>query len=326
MDSFLPPHPRALLSLFPEKKSLNNYLQNSEPDSCRLFHGRGGTVPGFEFVSVDLFYPVLLITLFKKPGKDWEAALLDVLLQSELFFCNRGAVSIQCVLVQSRYLRDGPVRVAWGEYKEPLCAREAGLKFSLSLIENRNHGFFLDMAAGRSWLSSLAAGKKVLNLFSYTCAFSVVAAAAGASKVVNVDLSSQALAIGRQNHRLNPESDTLIEYKKLDILRSWGRLRRSGPFDVVIIDPPSSQKGSFDAERDYRKIIRRLPELVSPGGDILACLNAPYLGYLFLQKLFEEVFPEAILQGILPASEGFPEQDQNAGLKLLHYRVPLSVS
>ena len=318
MGTYVLPNPLDLLARILEKNLLKHCQQGSELNSCRLAHGRGGTIPEFDFISVDLFAPVLLITLFKNLGESWENDLLD---QCKCLFYDSDIVPIQCILIQRRYLRDGPVCVAWGDYPSPLYAREAGLKFALNLTENRNHGFFLDMAVGRSWLSRLAEGKRVLNLFSYTCAFSVVAAAAGASKVVNVDLSSQALTIGRKNHQLNPATETVVEYKKLDILHSWGRLKRAGPFDVVVIDPPSSQKGSFDAERDYRKIIRRLSELVSPGADILACLNAPYLDYLFLQKLFDELFPEAQLQQFLPASEGFPEQDQNAGLKLLHYKV-----
>ena len=300
-------------------------------DSCRLFYGRGGCYGGLEFINVDFFQPALLVTLYRDPGEQWLMSLLDILQKPNSAFAtlvSRGA--IETIYVQQRFIKEGPVRVLWqsdedvqqsAERCHENLAREQGLEYVLSLQTNRNHGFFLDMASGRHWIQQRAAGKKVLNLFSYTCSFSVAAMRGGAESVVNIDLSSQSLSVGRQNHIRNGLQSSAVKYLKLDILRSWGRIKRLGPYDVVIIDPPSRQKGSFDAERDYPKIIRRLADLVVEGGDVLACLNAPHLSGAFLETNFSEFCSNAELLEKLPATKGFEEKNPDTGLKLFHYRM-----
>ena len=110
---------------------------------------------------------------------------------------------------------------------------------------------------------------KVLNLFAYTCAFSVVALQAGARQVVNLDMSHGALAIGQHNHQLNGITAG-ASFLGHDLFTSWGKVNRGGPYDLVISDPPSFQKGSFVATKDYARLMRRLPELLAPGGHAAA--------------------------------------------------------
>jgi 23S rRNA (cytosine1962-C5)-methyltransferase len=166
----------------------------------------------------------------------------------------------------------------------------------------------------------------VLNLFAYTCAFSVVAIAAGAEKVVNVDMSSAALNLGRANHQLNNLAKSKSEFVAENILKSWSRVKKPGPYDLVIIDPPSYQKGSFIAEKDYAKVIRRLPELMPAGGLVLACLNAPELSEGFLKQQFVEQCPHAeFIERVKPHAD-FPDIDPEQQLKLLVYRVPPSAA
>jgi 23S rRNA (cytosine1962-C5)-methyltransferase len=160
----------------------------------------------------------------------------------------------------------------------------------------------------------------VLNLFAYTCTFSVVALAAGASHVVNVDLSSRSLAVGRENHRINNQALSNVNFLALDILKSWGKLKKMGPYDIVIVDPPSFQKGSFIATKDYQKVIRRLPELLTVGGQVLAALNAPELGMNYLKALFNEYAPELQVASTLGPSSDFPEAHVGQHLKLLTFR------
>ena len=170
-----------------------------------------------------------------------------------------------------------------------------------------------------------AAGKKILNLFAYTCAFSVVAVAAGAEKVVNVDMSSSALNVGRANHQLNGLTKERTEYLAENIMKSWGRIKKRGPFDIVIIDPPSYQPGSFIAGKDYEKVIRRLPELLPKGGLVLACLNAPELSDEFLKSQFATQLPEAgFVERVAPHPD-FPDINPEQQLKLLVYRLPQTI-
>ena len=143
------------------------------------------------------------------------------------------------------------------------------------------------MRLGRRLVRRLAPGARVLNLFAYTCAFSVTALDAGARRCINFDISRAALAMGRDNHRRNHQACDHVTFLALDILKSFGRINKLGPYDLVIIDPPSRQSG-FDASRDYARIVRRLPECLAPDGLVMACLNAPHLPPAFLDELFAD--------------------------------------
>lgn len=283
-------------------------------DSFRVFHGRGQTFPGLEFVTVDFFQPVILVTLFAEPPENW---LENLLIKSRtLFDENKTAL-----LVQRRYLAGAPSELCFGVLPEQSGARRGNLQFSLHLAQQQNSGFFLDMEPGRRWLEQHARGKRILNLFAYSCAFSVVAVAANAEHVVNVDMSSAALNLGRINHQRNGLGKTRSEFLAENILKSWGRIKKRGPYDLVIIDPPSYQKGSFIAEKDYAKVVRRLPELMPGGGMVLACLNAPELSESFLQQVFSEHCPDIEFIERLQPHADFPDVDPQQQLKLLVYQL-----
>ena len=161
--------------------------------------------------------------------------------------------------------------------------------------------------------------RKVLNLFSYTCAFSVAAMKGGADEVVNIDMSKGALSIGRQNHQLNGIEGG-VRLLGHDIFKSWGKLRKLGPYDLIIADPPSHQKGSFVATKDYARLLRKMPELVAEGGDVLLCLNAPELPRAFLMEQVAEECPELNFVGQLDNPEAFKDLDPDRALKVFHYK------
>ncbi len=291
----------------------------AEIDSYRVFHGRGRTFSGLEFVTVDFFQPAILITLFFEPPEQW---LDELIAQIRPLF-----VSVHSVLVvQRRYIPSAPSEIIWGELPGSIYARRGNSLFNLHLAQQQNSGFFLDIESGREWIEQHAVGRRVLNLFAYTCAFSVVAITAGAEKVVNVDMSSAALNLGRSNHQLNNLAKNKSEFVAENILKSWSRVKKPGPYDLVIIDPPSYQKGSFIAEKDYAKVIRRLPELMPAGGLVLACLNAPELSEGFLKQQFVEQCPQAeFVERVKPHAD-FPDVDPEQQLKLLVYQLPANFS
>ena len=278
-------------------------------DACRLFHGRGQTYPGLEFVSIDWFSPVLLISLYKEPDTEWLEHFHDAISQLE----NN---NIENIILQQRYLKGAPSEPLKGEITGDDYALEKGLKFRLNFNANQNVGFFLDMANCRQVLREQVKGKNVLNLFAYTCAFSVVAAQAGASKVVNVDMAKGALNTGRFNHQLNNIDTRAVSFLSHDIFKSWGKIRKYGPYDIVIIDPPSFQAGSFNVRKDYQKIVRKLPGLLSPQAQVIACLNSPDLSFAFLRELFTDLggFVE---KQVIATPTSFPEADADRGLKTL---------
>ena len=219
-------------------------------------------------------------------------------------------------------------RLMAGSVPEPHVVTEDGARYRVHVLKGQNHGLFLDMAEGRRWVARHVAahraatgrGAKVLNLFAYTCAFSVAALRAGAAQVVNVDMGRGAIASGQHNHQLNGLADA--RFLAHDIFSSWGKITRGGPYDLVIADPPSYQKGSFVATKDYARLARRLPDLLAPGGHALLCLNAPELGSDFLQALVRAEAPGLAFAGRVENPQVFADVDAERALKVLVFRAP----
>jgi 23S rRNA (cytosine1962-C5)-methyltransferase len=290
------------------------------PDEARrLFHGRGRQWPGLEQITVDWLQGVLLVALFREPEAEQLAELKRMLLQfaASPAWTHSGA---RHLLLQQRYRSDSATEYLVGEAIERGEVAEGGLRYLLDFGRKQNCGLFLDMRLGRQWLREQAAGKRVLNLFAYTCGFSVAAIAGGAERVVNLDMSRPALSRGRDNHRLNGHDLSRVSFLGHDLFNSWGKLRKDGPFDLIIIDPPSLQKGSFVLTRDYAKIMRRLPELLVPGGRVLACCNDPAIGPGFLIDEMAREAPALQFVERLANPPEFADIDPDAGLKVLLFR------
>jgi 23S rRNA (cytosine1962-C5)-methyltransferase len=220
------------------------------------------------------------------------------------------------LIIQRRYKKDNLYEIVRGKISENAVAYENGLKYALN-FSNQNIGIFPDMKNGRSFIKEISKDKNVLNLFSYTCAFSVSAISAGASKVVNVDMAKNALTTGRTNHHLNNLDTKKVKFMPYDILKSWSRIKKEGPYDIIIIDPPSFQKGSFEATKDYEKIIRRLDELAASKCTILSCLNAPELDSDFIKDKFSEFAPTFKFVKRLENVEEFVTNNEEKSLKNL---------
>ncbi len=194
------------------------------------------------------------------------------------------------------------------------------MKYQISLGSARNTGLFLDMKQGRQWVHSNSKNLRVLNLFAYTCGFSVAAHSGGAKSVFNVDLSSAALSKGRENHRLNQHSLDCLRFEKLDVFKSFGRLAKRGPYDLLICDPPTFQKGSVDIAKDYPKILRRLDQFMAEEATVMLCLNAPNLNRDFLVENMAELAPRYELKAELKPPAVFVEAEYK-GLKILVFAV-----
>lgn len=283
-------------------------------DAQRLFHGRGGLHPGCEHLTLDAYPPVLLLTSFE-PLADDALATIGAAITARW---PAAPWVYQCRQEGGRT----ETRLMAGAAPEPHVVTEAGTRYLVHLLRGQNHGLFLDMAEGRRWVREhVQPGDRVLNLFAYTCAFSVVALQAGAADVVNVDMASGALATGRINHELNGVK-TGARFLAHDIFNSWGKLTRGGPYDLVICDPPSFQKGSFVATKDYARLARRLPALLAPGGQALLCLNTPKLGLEFLRDVMAEHAPELQFVARVANPAAFADMSEDRALKVLAYRQP----
>lgn len=291
-------------------------LKGDLSESGRLFHGRGRCFPNLEQITVDWLDGVVLVSLFRSPEPEEETDLLATLMSwtKTADWIASGATALW---LQYRQGSDSAMTLLWGDDQTDKVIHENGLAFRLTLGRNQNPGLFLDMKNGRQWVKAQANGKRVLNLFAYTCGFSVAAMAGGATQVVNLDMAKGALSRGRDNHRLNDLPLDKVSFFAHDIFKSWGKLRKYGPYDLIVIDPPTFQKGSFALTQDYAKILRRLPTLMEKGGKVLACVNDPSLTSQFLLDQMQECAPECQFIARLDNPESFPDQSPEGGLKAL---------
>ena len=299
-------------------------------DAQRIFHGRGGLYPGCEAWTLDVFPPVFVLTSFA-PATEAQLDAVGAALQARWAQLAPGQALNWVFQHRGEALRlegRSDTRLMAGSVPEPHVVTEDGARYRVHVLKGQNHGLFLDMAEGRRWVARHVAahraatgrGAKVLNLFAYTCAFSVAALRAGAAQVVNVDMGRGAIASGQHNHQLNGLADA--RFLAHDIFSSWGKITRGGPYDLVIADPPSYQKGSFVATKDYARLARRLPDLLAPGGHALLCLNAPELGSDFLQALVRAEAPELAFVGRVENPQVFADVDAERALKVLVFRAP----
>lgn len=280
-------------------------------DARRLFHGRGNCYQGLQFINIDWFAPVIWAVVYG----ELEAELLADVEQCLIAFA-KNQPEVEAVCLQQRIKGRAAQKILLGQLPEKPVAKEGENRFYLNFTDNQNIGYFLDAAPGRKWLQGEAKDKNVLNLFAYTCAFSTAAIAGGAQSVVNIDMAKAAIATGQKNVVLNQQDPRQVKFLPHDIFRSTKKLTQLGPYDIVIIDPPSRQKGSFEAEKDYLKLLKKLPPMLGENAQILACLNAPYLDEQFLIEKMAEALPEYSLQKRIAHRQDFPEKDTAFNLKM----------
>lgn len=305
------------------QQHLSAALAAAPDEARRLFHGRGQCWPGLEQISVDWLQGVVLVTLFREPAAD-QLLALNSMLQS-LSASPQWLVSgARALLLQHRYQPECSNEWLHGEPIEHWQVCENGLQFKLDLGRKQNTGLFLDMRHGRRWVQEQAQGQRVLNLFAYTCGFSVAAIAGGAEHVVNLDMAKAALSRGRENHRLNQHDLSRVSFLGHDLFKSWGKLKREGPYDLIIIDPPSFQKGSFVLTQDYQKVLRRLSDLLTEQGTVLACMNDPAIAVDFLLAGFASEAPGLVFMQRLDNPPEFPDSQPEGGLKALVFKQGLA--
>jgi 23S rRNA (cytosine1962-C5)-methyltransferase len=300
------------LTLDQLKSHLDNRSQDLSVEFKRLFHGRGGLYDGWRHLTIDSIDKILSVALYREDEDE-----NNLILMLKDFIQTTPHTTI---VLQRRFLKGSPSEVIVGELSDEIFVIENGIKIKLNLLSNRNSGYFADMKNGREFVRENAKGKSVLNLFSYTCAFSLAAVLGGASKVSNIDMSKGALSTGRANHHLNNLDMRGVSFHPYNILKSFSRIKKKGPYDLIIIDPPTFQKGSFEATKDYRKLIMKLPQIASEDCLLLACLNSPDLDSEFIIKLIKELAPSFKFVKRLENVAEFASADENRSLKNLVFK------
>jgi 23S rRNA (cytosine1962-C5)-methyltransferase len=201
---------------------------------------------------------------------------------------------------------------------------EGGLRYEVALLPARNTGLFLEARGARRWVREHSAGRRVLNLFAYTCAFGVAAAAGRARSTVNVDPVPGVLARGKRNYELNGLPFDGRTFWRSDALESLKRARRSGAsFDGIVLHPPPIHTGGTrgrrtEAPRDLVKLVDACRALLAPGGWLLLAWTPV--------ELEESAIHAAVGLG-QPTWVGQPEPDfcstpKQPGLRAFAYVAP----
>lgn len=201
---------------------------------------------------------------------------------------------------------------------------EHGLRFEVGLLPNRNTGLFLDAREARRWVRAHAEGRRILNLFAYTCAFGVAAAAGGARATTNVDAVPSTLERGRRNYELNGLRHDGRTFLKSDVLESLKRTRKSkGAFDGIVLHPPPLVTGGdrgrrTDGGKDYEKLVTACRAVLAPGGWLLVAWTATALPEAALTTAVGLGEPREIVR----SGEDFTVTDEQPALRALAYFAP----
>jgi len=249
----------------------------AETTAFRIANGEGDGVPG---VAVDVYGDYLVVSISSEEAEGAREAILDAAAKLGA----RGVyVKVRpkhaSVIVDSRRGDYAPRAAVRGESApESFCIiHELGLPFEVRLGDGLSTGIFLDQRENRRRVRDQAKGKRVCNLFAYTGAFSVAAAAGGALETATVDVSKSSLEWARRNLNAvgaDAKSHAVIEADALVWLKSAAR--GDARYDLVILDPPSfatTKQTRFSAANDYRSLAALAMGVIAQGGRLLACTN-----------------------------------------------------
>lgn len=220
----------------------------------RLVYGESDGLPGLVIDRFGSVLSVQITTVGMELRKDFLiAALQEILIPSAIVFKNDNS---------QRRLEglDTESDNVYGELPDPLIIEENGAKFFVDILGGQKTGWFYDHRASRGQLASFANGQRVLDLFSYTGAWSIPAALGGAAEVTCVDASESALALASENAGLNEVKDKM-RFVRSDVFEFLKEARQQDQlYDIIVLDPPALIKRKKDFKQGY-EAYRRLNQL-----------------------------------------------------------------
>ena len=254
-------------------RRLREQLLPADGSDCfRVLHNEGDGIPS---VTVDKYGDYLVAHLFSSSMEPLRDALYDAL---------EDVWKPKSIYEQKRYkpqAGDGPrepAQLVRGQVAPvEIEVNEGGTKFVVDVTAPLGTGLFVDLREGRKAIANYAPGRRVLNLFSYTGAFSVWAAKAGAREIVSVDLAPKAHARARRNLTANGLDESKHEFIAGDAFKVLYKMgERQRLFDLIILDPPSfaQAKGkTFSVQKDYRELVEAALAVAAPGALMAAVSN-----------------------------------------------------
>lgn len=288
------------------------------PSACRLFSGESEGLPG---VTVDRLGDFVVVQWLSAGAMPWRQELIEAIAES---------VRPVGIYEQKRFrplagqAPPEPAVRAWGD-EAPLevVVGEAGARFGVDVTAPLGVGVFPDLRLGRDAVARRAPGRRVLNLFSYTGAFSVRAALAGATEVVAVDTAARAHARARRNFELSGLEPTRMEQITADASKTLEKfVDRGRRFDLVVCDPPTFSHGtspgeSFSVAKDLVVTVAGSLRVLEEGGHLLLATNSVKMDAPELDRIVADAGEASGCRALIveriglppdfPVHPGFPE-------------------
>lgn len=208
---------------------------------------------------------------------------------------------------------------------------ENGVLYQVFMNDGLMTGIFLDQHEVRgSLVDGLAMGKSLLNMFSYTAAFSVAATMGGASQTTSVDLAKRSRELSQAHFQANGISTGDHRFIVMDVFEYFKYAKRKGlTYDVIVLDPPSfarNKKQTFSVAKDYHKLISQSLEILNPGGIIIASTNAANVSRQKFTEQIDKGFVGRSYQILnkygLPADFAYNKKDESSNyLKVISMKV-----
>ncbi|MDD5274800.1 MAG: class I SAM-dependent rRNA methyltransferase [Methylovulum sp.] len=220
----------------------------------RLVFGESDGLPG---LVIDRFGPVLSLQITTAGMEQRKeilcATLIELLAPAAIVLKNdNGQRQLEGLSMESE--------IVYGTLPDTVIIEENGAQFKIDILDGQKTGWFYDHRSSRAQLASVAKNQRVLDLFSYTGAWGIPAAIAGATEVTCVDASEGALALALENARLN-RVDQTMQFVRSDVFEFLKQARLDNQlYDIIILDPPALIKRKKDFKQGY-EAYRRLNHL-----------------------------------------------------------------
>jgi len=237
-------------------------------DAYRLVFSEADELPG---LIVDRYGPYLIVQILTLGMEVRREAVVEQLVE---LLDPQGVYARNDLHVRELEGLSREQRLLWGEVPDRILIREGGLSFLVNVKEGQKTGFFLDQRNNRLALQGLCTNRRVLDCFCYSGAFSLQAIRFGASSVLGIDISPEAISLAQENAALNGLSDR-CQFQVGNAFDQLRALERKGErFDLIILDPPAFTKSKDVLEpalRGYKEINLRALKLLDRGGILLTC-------------------------------------------------------
>jgi 23S rRNA (cytosine1962-C5)-methyltransferase len=274
---------RKIASAYHLRLDLFGSNATSATNAFRLVNAEGDGLPG---LIVDRYADHLIVqisTLGMSRFRNEIVAALQQALQPQGIFERSSGPALS-----EEGLQPVTQTLAGNEPPTSLQIRENNLLFEVNIHEGQKTGFFLDHRENRAWVGRICAGRKLLNGFGYTGAFSVYARQGCAQRVVTVDSSTPAIELAKKNFALNGFEIVLDDFIAADLFRYLRSTTQK--FDFIILDPPAfahRQKDVENAARAYKDVNLQAMKIIESGGFLLSCsCSQPVSPDLFQKILF----------------------------------------